>query len=77
MMGRQMSWSVATMMAIIVSRPQAMAVPLPVLAAVCRKLPRPGRRKSRWPSTNISQAIRKNQPPATETMEFQTRLMAA
>jgi hypothetical protein len=46
------------------------------LAAVCRYEPRPGRRRSRLPSTNISQAIRKNQPPATDIMEFHTRPMA-
>src|ERR1039458_2549197 len=44
--------------------------------AVCRYDPSPGSRKSRLPSMNISQAIRKNQPPATETMEFQTRPIA-
>ena len=49
----------------------------PALAAVCRYDPRPGRRKSREPSTNISQAIRKNQPPATDIIEFHTRPIAA
>ena len=49
-----------------------MARVFPLLAAVCRKEPRPGRRKSLSPRTNISHAIRKNQPPATDIMEFQT-----
>src|ERR1039458_4506330 len=53
-----------------------MALVSPALAAVCRYDPSPGSRKSRLPSMNISQAIRKNQPPATETMEFQTRPIA-
>src|ERR1700733_7420098 len=48
----------------------------PVLAAVCKKEPRPGRRKSRSPRTNISQAIKKNHPPATETIEFHTSPIA-
>src|SRR2546422_4752438 len=60
------------MTAIIAATPQRIARVLPWLAAVWRKEPRPGRRKSRFPSTNISQAIRKNQPPATDIMEFQT-----
>src|ERR1035441_2956566 len=53
-----------------------MALVSPALAAVCRYDPSPGSRKSRLPSTNISQAIRKNQPPATDIMEFQTKPMA-
>ncbi len=36
MTGRQMNWSVATMMAIMTARPQIMARVLPLLAAVCR-----------------------------------------
>src|SRR5260370_35189805 len=60
------------MTAIIAATPQRIARVVPWLAAVWRKEPRPGRRKARFPSTNISQAIRKNQPPATEIMEFQT-----
>src|ERR1700722_21013707 len=48
----------------------------PALAAVCKYEPRPGRRKSRFPNTNISQAIRKNQPPATDIMEFHTSPIA-
>ena len=39
---------------------------MPLLAAVCKNDPRPGRRKSLSPNTNISQAIRKNHPPATD-----------
>src|SRR5260370_228897 len=61
------------MTAIIAARPPRIARVLPLLAAVCRKEPRPGSRKSRLPRTNISQAIRKNQPPATDIMEFHTR----
>src|ERR1039458_4265943 len=54
-------------------RPQKMAWVSPALAAVCKYEPSPGRRKSRAPSTNISQAIRKNHPPATDIIEFQQR----
>ncbi len=38
--------------------------------------PRPGSRRSRFPSTNISQTIKENQPPATDIIEFQIRLIA-
>src|SRR5207249_2820507 len=63
------------MTVIMAATPQRIARVLPLLAAVSRKEPRPGRRKSRLPRTNISQAMRKNQPPATDIMEFQTRPM--
>ena len=46
-------------------------------AAVCRYEPSPGRRKLRLPTGNISHTIRKNQPLATETIEFHTSPMAA
>src|SRR5882757_6680924 len=77
MTGRHTTKSVATIMRIIVIDPHNMPWESPVLAAVCKYDPSPGRRKSRSPSTNISQAIRKNQPPATETIEFHTRPIAA
>src|ERR1700723_1912089 len=64
------------MIRIMVTDPHNIACVSPVLAAVCRYEPNPGRRKSRSPNTNISQAIRKNHPPATETIEFQTRPIA-
>src|SRR5215471_19605302 len=59
----------------MVTNPYTMARVSPALAAVCRYEPNPGRRKSRFPRTNISHAIRKNQPPATDIMEFQTKPM--
>src|ERR1700722_13564116 len=64
------------MIRIMVTDPHNIACVSPVLAAVCRYEPRPGRRKSRSPRTNISQAIRKNHPPATDTIEFQTSPIA-
>ena len=48
----------------------------PALAAVCRYEPKPGRRKSRCPSTNISHTISANHPPATDIIEFHTKPMA-
>src|SRR5579872_6733999 len=75
--GRHTNLSSRTMTAIIVATPQMIEVVSPLLAAVCRYEPKPGRRKSRVPSTNISQAISANQPPATDIIEFQTKPMAA
>src|SRR6202020_2735255 len=46
------------------------------LDAVCKYEPRPGSRRSRFPRTDISQTMRENQPPATDIIEFQIRLMA-
>ncbi len=73
--GRQMIWSIRIMIPIITPSPQTIARVFPAFAAVCRYEPRPGRRKSRFPSVNISQAIRKNQPPATDIIEFHTSPM--
>jgi len=70
--GLHSSWSIATTTPIIVVIPHRIATVFPSLAADCRYDPSPGSRKSRFPSTNISQAIRKNQPPATDTIEFHT-----
>ena len=39
--------------------------------------PTPGSRKSRPPRTNASLTVRKNQPPAIDIIEFQTRPMTA
>ncbi len=75
--GRQITWSSTTITAIMVAMPQRMLGVSPALAAVWRYEPSPGRRKSFEPSTNISQAIRKNQPPATDIIEFHTSPMAA
>ena len=61
----------------MVATPQRMLGVSPALAAVCRYEPSPGRRKSLEPSTNISHAMRKNQPPATDIIEFHTSPMAA
>ena len=61
---------------IIAARPQTMDFVSPAPEARCKYEPRPGRRKSRLFSSNISQAIRKNQPPATDIIEFQTKPMA-
>ena len=36
----------------------------------------PGSRKSRSPSVNASLTVRKNQPPAIDIIEFQTRPIA-
>ena len=77
MVGRQMIWSTSTMTATMAASPQIIARVSPALAAVWRYEPRPGRRRSRFPKTNISQAIRKNQAPATDIMEFQISPMAA
>src|ERR1700730_10697227 len=74
--GRQTSWSVATMMPITAHRPQMIARVSPVAEAVDRYDTRPGKRKSRLQRTNISQTMRKNQPPATDTIEFQIKPMA-
>ena len=76
MTGRHTIWSISTMTAIMVPTPHKMDRVSPALAAVCRYEPKPGRRKSLSPRTNISQAIRKNQPPATDIMEFQTNPIA-
>ena len=73
MAGRHTSWSIITITAIIAARPHTSAGVSPALAAACRYEPSPGSRKSRLPSTNISHAIRKNHPPATDTIEFQIR----
>src|SRR5271154_2962286 len=62
----------STITATIVASPHNIARLFPLLAAVCRSEPSPGNRKSLSPSTNISQAIRKNHPPATDIIEFQT-----
>src|ERR1039458_2641461 len=77
MIGRQIVWSISTITATMVNTPQTMARVSPALAAVCKYEPRPGRRKSRLPRTNISHAIKKNQPPATDIMEFQMSPIAA
>ena len=63
------------MIPIITPSPQTIARVFPTFAAVCKYEPRPGKRKSRFPSVNISQAIRKNQPPATDIIEFHTSPM--
>src|ERR1035438_6980419 len=76
MTGRHTTWSISTMTAIMVPTPHIMARVSLALAAVCRYEPNPGRRKSLLPNTNISQAIKKNQPPATDIMEFHTSPMA-
>ena len=60
----------------MVPTPQRIDRVSPALAAVCRYDPSPGSRKSREPSTNISHAIRKNQPPATDIIEFHTSPIA-
>ncbi len=73
--GRQMIWSIKMMIPIITPSPQKIARVFPTFAAVCRYEPRPGKRKSRFPSVNISQAIKKNQPPATDIIEFHTSPM--
>ena len=70
--GRQINWSINTITATIAARPQSIARVFPWPAAVCKYDPSPGKRKSLSPSTNISQAIRKNHPPATDIMEFHT-----
>ena len=76
MTGRHTIWSIRTMTAIMVPTPHKIERVSPALAAVCRYEPSPGSRKSLSPKTNISQAIRKNQPPATDIMEFHTSPMA-
>ncbi len=75
--GRQTIWSITTITATMAAMPHNMLGVSPALAAVCRYEPSPGRRKSFDPSTNISHAIRKNHPPATDIIEFHTRPMAA
>ena len=54
------------------------AIRAPIRASMpcSTRLPRPGNWKLRSPMVNISQAMRANHPPATETMEFQTRPIA-
>ena len=75
--GRHTNWSSSTITATMAAMPQRMADVSPALAAVCRYDPSPGSRKSRFPRTNISQAIRKNHPPATDIIEFHTSPIAA
>ena len=65
------------MIATMTPKPQAMERVAPALAAVWRYEPSPGSRRSRYPNVNISHAIRKNQAPATDMMEFQMSPMAA
>ena len=75
--GRQMSWSVATMMAIMVTRPQIIARVSAVAGGGLQIGAEAGQAEvAARRARNISQAIRKNHPPATETMEFHTRPMA-
>src|SRR5579871_1569103 len=74
--GRQISWSINTITETIAANPHATARMLPALAAVSKYDPKPGRRKSRLPSVNISHAIKKNHAPATDIMEFHTRPIA-
>ncbi len=74
--GRHSSWSKITMISTIVISPHVIAVQSPCDAAVCRYDPSPGSRKFLAPTGNISHTIRKNQPLATDTIEFHTRPIA-
>src|SRR5580704_17089521 len=60
----------------MVATPQHIDAVSPALAAVCRYEPRPGKRKSLDPSTNISHTISANHPPATDIIEFHTSPIA-
>src|SRR5436305_14806810 len=71
--GRHRQKSSRIMSAISVNNPSNNAPVLPVLAANCRYDPRPGNLKDLFPSTNCSDAIRKNQPPAQLIILFQIR----
>src|SRR5579875_54215 len=69
--GRQKKKSSRTIKAINVVRPSKSAPVLPSFAATCRYDPNPGNWKEWFPSTNCSEAIRKNQPPAQLIILFQ------
>src|ERR1035437_3282951 len=71
MIGRQTIWSIRIITPTITISPQTTDRVAPALDAVCRYEPRPGRRRSLFPRTNISQTIRENQPAATDIIEFQ------
>ncbi len=73
--GLQRSWSTATIMTTIARTAQTIARRSPRSIATAMYEPTPGRRKSRSPSVNASLTVRKNQPPAIDIIEFQTRPM--
>ena len=71
-MGRQKSWSTATIMIVIAASAASIAGTFPALIASAMYEPTPGSRKSLSPSVNASLTVRKNHPPAMDIMEFHT-----
>jgi len=75
--GRQNRRSTATIITTIARSARATARRSPCSTATLMYAPMPGSRKSLSPSWKASFTIRKNQPPAIESMPFHTRPGAA
>ena len=76
-MGRQKRRSTATIITVMANRARSSACRFPCSTATLMYDPMPGSRKSWLPSWKASFTIRKNQPPAMESIPFHTNPGAA